>query len=327
MESIKIDKFENCYKSWPRPTAIICDGPYGIPDSGYSGDNIKISDLVNFYDPILQIFSRSALASTTLWFWSTEIGWATVHPCIVNHGWEYRGINIWNKGKACIAGRCNSKTMRKFPVVTEVCAHYTRRETFKQNDNELTMQDWLRNEWVRSGLPLSLANHACGVKNAATRKWLTSDHLWYMPSSDAVEKLAIYANEFGDPAGRPYFDFSAATGLSFDKYDLIRAKFKLPHGITNVWDYPPLSAERIKVNNVWHPNQKPLELVKRIILCSTDNDDAVWEPFGGTCPGLSACINHNRNYFASECNIDYLPLINFRLRAHERSELCLGPMN
>lgn len=33
-------------------------------------------------------------------------------------------------------------------------------------------------EWQRAGLPLYKANEACGVKNAATRKYLTQDWLW-----------------------------------------------------------------------------------------------------------------------------------------------------
>ena len=39
------------------------------------------------------------------------------------------------------------------------------------------MQEWLRAEWRRTGLPWRAANEACGVSNAATRKYLTGDHL------------------------------------------------------------------------------------------------------------------------------------------------------
>jgi hypothetical protein len=42
----------------------------------------------------------------------------------------------------------------------------------------MTVQRWMRAEWLRSGLPLYRANTACGVANAATRKHLTTDWLW-----------------------------------------------------------------------------------------------------------------------------------------------------
>ncbi|HEY6541348.1 MAG TPA: hypothetical protein VIZ18_10440, partial [Ktedonobacteraceae bacterium] len=71
-------------------------------------------------------WSRYALPETTLWFWNTEIGWATVHPILALHGWEYKGLHIWDKSIAHIAGNVNSKTIRSFPIVTEVCALYVR---------------------------------------------------------------------------------------------------------------------------------------------------------------------------------------------------------
>ncbi|MYK91287.1 MAG: hypothetical protein F4026_03915 [Synechococcus sp. SB0669_bin_8] len=36
----------------------------------------------------------------------------------------------------------------------------------------------MRAEWRRTGLPLYRANEACGVKNAATRKYLTQPQFW-----------------------------------------------------------------------------------------------------------------------------------------------------
>lgn len=67
------------------------------------------------------------------------------------------------------------------------------------------MQEWLRYEWKRTGLPLNKTNEACKVKNAASRKYFTNCHLWYFPPVEAFEKLVIYANTFGDLAGRPFF--------------------------------------------------------------------------------------------------------------------------
>jgi len=60
-----------------------------------------------------------------------------------------------------------------------------------------SMKHWLRSEWLRSGLPLYKTNDACGVKNAATRKYFTQCYLWYFPSPDKMEELARYANKYG----------------------------------------------------------------------------------------------------------------------------------
>ena len=67
------------------------------------------------------------------------------------------------------------------------------------------MQRWLRYEWGRTGLPFSKTNDACGVKNAATRKYFTKDHLWYYPPPKAFEKIAEYANKHGSEGRKALF--------------------------------------------------------------------------------------------------------------------------
>lgn len=92
-----------------------------------------------------------------------------------------------------VAGNTNTKTIRHLPVVTEVCVQYVKKPIFTVGEKQMTMKEWLRYEWERTGLPFSKTNEACGVKDAATRKYFTKCHLWYMPPAEAFEKIAIYA--------------------------------------------------------------------------------------------------------------------------------------
>ena len=196
------------YSSWPRPTVIMVDGPYGV--SGFPGDPPTADRLPAWYAPHVAKWSEYSLPETTLWIWGTEISWATLHPLLDGHGWDYRSAHIWDKGKGHIAGNVNGQTIRRFPVVTEVCVQYTRRVELDSLDRNgmpvrMSLKDWVRHEWVRSGLPLSETNAAANVKNAATRKWFTADHLWYYPPPLFLEQLAAYANRHGRPTDRPYF--------------------------------------------------------------------------------------------------------------------------
>lgn len=102
-----------------------------------------------------------------------------MHPILELHGWQYEELSVWDKGIAHVAGNVNSKTIRGLPVVTEVAARYTRKATLASADGrQVELKEWLRAEWMRSGLPMYQANAACGVKNAATCKYLTACHLW-----------------------------------------------------------------------------------------------------------------------------------------------------
>jgi DNA methylase len=304
---IHFDRAERLYAQWPAPVCIISDGPYGV--SGFPGDEHKWHPLAGWYEPHIKAWSDAATPQTTLWFWNTEVGWATVHPLLVQHGWEYRSCNIWDKGMSHVAGNANTQTLRKFPVVTEVCVHYVKAATFPVGNGTMSMQGWLRHEWLRSGLPLRQANEACDVLNAATRKYLTADHLWYYPPAEAFAKLAAYANQHGKPEGRPYFSVDGSRALSGTEWSRMRAKFDCPLGITNVWREPQLNgAERIQGErngmkykfSSLHGSQKPLRLVESIIRCCTDEGDVVWEPFGGLCPGGVVCLQSGRKYVAAE---------------------------
>lgn len=292
------------YDLWDTPTLIISDGPYGL--NGYDGDLKRPSQLPVWYEPHVAAWTRRATASTTLWFWNTEVGWAEVHPVLRDAGWIYRACCVWDKGLAHVAGNSNTRTLRKFPVVTEVCVHYVREPQFRLDANgpAVSAQDWLREEWRRTGLSFAKANEACGVKNAATRKYLTGDHLWYFPPRDVFQRLVEFANANGDPDGRPYFSVDGDTSLPASQWEQLRGKFYCEAGVTNVWRVPAVRGkERIKVQGTSvHPNQKPLAIMRRLVRSCTDAGDVVWEPFGGLCTASVAAGELGRKAFAAEIN-------------------------
>ncbi len=295
------------YADWDAPTVIVSDGAYGV--LGFEGDTSDHLGMPDWYEPHVRAWSEHASAETTLWFWNSEIGWAAVHPVLEKFGWRYVNANIWNKGKAHIAGNVNTAKIRRFPVVTELCVQYV----LEARVQGLTLQEWLYREWRRTGLTLQSANVACGVKDVAVRKYLDQGHLWYYPPPDMFEKLAAYANEHGEPAGRPYFSRDGKRPMTRDEWAAMRSKFHCPMGVTNVWERNPLKgAERVVVPSVSgraaHLNQKPLDLMRRIVEASSDVGDVVWEPFGGLFSASLAASQTGRRAFAGEIDSTYFQL-------------------
>ena len=253
---------------------------------------------------------------------------------LVEHGWKYEQTIVWDKGIRHVAGNSNGKTLRRFPVVTEVCVFYSRVLTLPSEDRELPAQQWLRHEWQRSGLPLYLANKACGVRNAATRKYLTSDWLWYFPPPEMVERMARYANLHGRPTHRPYFSLDGINAITGEEWAAFRYQWNFEHGRTNVWRHPPVNGkERYRGNGrstaprvsnpgsnaAAHLNQKPVELMKRMVRVCTTVEDVVWEPFGGLCTASVAAVELGRNAFAAEINSYFAEIAESRL-----AEACGG---
>ena len=126
-------------------------------------------------------------------------------------------------------------------------------------------------------------------------------------------KLRDYANEHGNPDGRPYFSDEvveqSSSGIDEMKQRvaLRLPKFHCPVGMTNVWSFPHLSGEeRVRVNgkNI-HPNQKPLAMMDLIVNVSSDEGDVVWEPFGGLFSASLSAVMNNRIAYGAEISSEY----------------------
>lgn len=317
---------QDTYEEWPTPSTIISDGAYGV--RGFHGDTTDANGLVDWYRDHVTAWTKAARPGTTLWFWGTEVGWATVHAELVRQGWDYVQTIVWDKGLSHIAGNVNGKTIRQFPVVTEVCVLYQRRFEVPYDDGLLGVQDWLRHEWMRSGLPLYLSNEACGVRNAATRKYLTKDWLWYFPPGVMVARMAAYCNEHGFESGRPYFCLDGGTSVTAAEWDSMRYPWTHTHGLTNVWTRPPLhDGERLKGSlrrsaprvykptkaSAVHLNQKPLEFMEHLVHAVTRKDDVVWEPFGGLASASVAAVALGRRAYVAEQDPHFADIAEERL--------------
>ncbi len=309
------------YDKWEMPTVIMCDGPYGV--RGFKGDLVSADGLAEWYEPHIREWTHFSTPRTTLWFWCTEQGWANVHPVILRYGWEFKACHIWDKGMSHVAGNVNTKTISHLPIVSEVCVQYVKKPSFKADGSEMSMKEWLRYEWKRTGLPWRYANVACGVKDAATRKYFTDSWLWYMPPVDAFVKIVNYANANGKQEGKPYFSIDGKKPLSGEEWANYRPVFKCPMGVTNVWQAPQLrNKERLKIEQkAIHLNQKPLVLIKRIIEMASEIDDVVWDPFGGLFTSAVGCIDLKRICYSAEINPDVFNVALDRVKQHIQKKL------
>lgn len=132
-------------------------------------------------------------------------------------------------------------------------------------------------------------------------------------TSEMFEKLAKYANDYGDPRGYPYFSLNGLQPITGKEWERMRSKFECPHGYTNVWDRNALRGEeRIKAPQKdlksAHLNQKPLDLMKLIIEASSDSGDVVWEPFGGLFSASLAAKTIGRKAYGCEIDPVYFNL-------------------
>ena len=97
-------------------------------------------------------------------------------------------------------------------------------------------------------------------------------------------------------------------------YDSINPKGKQTR---NVWSIP-LTPKSEK----WageHPTQKPVELLRRIILSSTDEGDTVLDPFAGSGTTLIVAKDYGRNSIGIEINKKYVDIIKKRIQKEQKT--------
>lgn len=62
-----------------------------------------------------------------------------------------------------------------------------------------------------------------------------------------------------------------------------------------------------------HPTQKPIKILKRMILASSPNDGLILDPFMGSGSTAAACVLNNRKYVGFEINPKYCKIAEKRL--------------
>lgn len=103
-----------------------------------------------------------------------------------------------------------------------------------------------------------------------------------------------------------------------------KAKHKFNYGVmkNGIWPGDFIKKPGLQMRSVWaisppqngekkfgkHPTQKPLELLKRIILASTDKNDIILDPFTGSSTTGLAAIMHGRKFVGIDKEKEYLDL-------------------
>jgi len=94
-------------------------------------------------------------------------------------------------------------------------------------------------------------------------------------------------------------------------YDDMR-KMNKGKQMKSVWNIPaPNGDEKIFGK---HPTQKPVALLERIILASTNETDLIFDPFSGSSTTGVAAINTNRRFVGTELEREFITLSIMRLK-------------
>ena len=78
--------------------------------------------------------------------------------------------------------------------------------------------------------------------------------------------------------------------------------------LTDVWCF-----DRVAGKSQVHQNQKPVDLLERMILCHSNEGDLVFDGFMGSGSTGVACVNTKRNFIGVELDKDYFEIAKKRI--------------
>ncbi|MEM3245938.1 MAG: site-specific DNA-methyltransferase [Candidatus Micrarchaeaceae archaeon] len=148
-------------------------------------------------------------------------------------------------------------------------------------------------------------NQISNTKLVVARHYFTYSQ-WIFPTKEIYKKLQtinknIFRKEYDD-LKKEYDDLKK-------EYEEKRRYFNPYKNFTDVWKFSITSSSE----NKYHPTQKPIALIKRIIETSSREGDVVLDPFMGSGTTGVACVQLNRNFIGYEINPDYFNIAEKRI--------------
>ena len=223
-------------------------------------------DYLKWCEPWLREIGRTLRYGGSFYLFGYFRTLALLVPYLKNIVLNLRQQIIINKGIRSVSGRATKK-YRMFPNVTESLLFLTK-------DNIQYSRQLLKARQKELKLTSKEINEALGVKSNGGGMWsiYTGKNICeQFPTRELWESL------------QKILQFSLP-------YESIAQTFNAQMGITDVWDDIDFYQEKR-----YHPTQKPLKLISRIISASSNAGDLVMDPFGGSGSTIVAATRLNRS--------------------------------
>jgi len=151
--------------------------------------------------------------------------------------------------------------------------------------------------------------YQCGFALQIRKFHILNDIAWFKPNASpnlscrfftASHETLIWARK--DKKGKHKFNYELMKNGDWSEDFIKKPNLQM----RSVWAICPPKKEEKTFGK--HPTQKPIDLLVRIVLASTDEDDIVLDPFTGSSTTGLACILNNRKFIGIDTEKKYLDL-------------------
>lgn len=239
---------------------------------------------------------RVAKYSCSMWIFGFPCKLMHLLPYIESRGFKLKQQIVISKGMRAVAGKTKA-TNRMFPTTTE-CAYY-----FHYDSGDY-IANLLKEQKDKQGLSVGEINKILGKPN-------DGGGVFSAFTTNNKERRSLPKEEYWETLSQI---------MVLPAYHDIVPTHNSQAGLTDVWDDIDFYRDRGKRI---HPTQKPLSLIERIILTSSNPGDNVLDIFSGSGTTGVACKLNNRKFMGCEIDPTYYNLSQQRI--NETSTIFIEP--
>ena len=215
---------------------------------------------------------------------------------------NFRNEIIWKRTTSHGNARIN------YPNVADVILYYSKTDTFTFNRSFISYSDDYVKSKYRYKDPDGRVFRLDNLRNPSVRPNLTYDYNGFKPHPNgwAISKEKM---EILDHQGRLYFPKNPNGRIQLKRY-----LDEMPgNPISSIWDdIDPINSQAQE--RLGYPTQKPLALLERIIMVSTNPGDLILDPFCGCGTAIAAAEKLNRRWIGIDITCLAISLMKYRMR-------------
>ena len=269
---------------------FILDPPYyKVVNDKWDNQWFTLEEYINWCDSWLKEVERVAKWSNSLWLFGFPHQLMHIFPLLQKYGFAFRQQIVVNKGMQAVAGRTSNK-LKMFPTATESIFYFYK--DARDHLRDILQSEKERLKWIGNDVNkhLGKATSGGGTFACIASKKKPKEHRTYPTREDWIKLSEV---------------------MNLPKYEDVVYSFNIIKGLTDVWDdinFYDRSVKKI------HSTQKPLALIDRLVLSSSNEKNLVVDPFMGSGTTAISCMNYNRRYSGCEIDKDYYEKISVRIK-------------
>ena len=261
---------------------LVCTDPpyYRVVNDTWDNQWFTIDEYYEWCEQWIKELGRVAKWNCSFWLFGFPEQLCTLLPVINKAGFTFRQQIVVNKGMQSVAGRTSNK-LKMFPTATESIFffHYEARDYIRDLlQRERRYLNW-KGKDVNAHLGKAITGGGTFACIASEKK--PREHRVYPTKEDWIKLKEV---------------------MHLPEYDDVVYTFNIQKGFTDVWDDINFY-DRKEVK--FHSTQKPIPLIERLILTSSNENQTVLDIFGGSGSTGVVCKMHNRKYIGCEIDKDY----------------------